>query len=212
MLEVITCEQGSPEWYAARLGIPTASCFSTVMASGKGGAPSLTRAKYMRELVGERITGAANEGYSNSHMDRGKEMEAEARDIYAFNHDDLPLQQVGFIRDGKKGCSPDALVGTKGMVEFKSALPHILIDVLQKGEAPTEHAAQCQGGLWVAQREWIDLAIFWPKLPMFEKRIYRDEQYIAAMSKAVSLFNEELDELEAKIRKMAPEPAKVAAE
>jgi hypothetical protein len=211
MLEVIHCEQNSPEWFAARLGIPTASCFSTVMASGKAGAPSLTRAKYMRELVGERITGIANEGYSNAHMDRGKEMEADARNLYAFLHDE-PLQQVGFIRNGDKGCSPDALAGTRGMVEFKSAMPHILIDVLQKGEAPSEHLAQCQGGLWVAEREWIDLAIFWPKLPMFEKRIYRDEAYIAGIAKAVRLFNEELAELEAKIRKMMPEPAKVAAE
>lgn len=211
MLQIITCEQGTPEWHAARLGIPTASMFSTVMASGKGGGPSLTRAKYMRELVGERITGAVQEGYSNAHMDRGKEMESDARNLYAFLHDE-PLQQVGFLRNGDKGASPDALAGTKGMVEFKSALPHILIDVLQKNEAPTEHTAQCQGGLWVAEREWIDLAIFWPKLPMFEKRIYRDEPYIAAMSKAVRLFNEELDELEAKIRKMAPEPAKAAAE
>lgn len=201
MIEIFDCPQGSEAWFQCRMGIPTASQFSTVMASGKGGGPSLTRTKYMRELVAERITGEVAESYSNHHFDRGKVMEVEARDIYAFNHDDAPLQQVGFIRDGKKGCSPDALVGAKGMVEFKSALPHILIDVLQKNEAPTEHAAQCQGGLWVAQREWIDLAIFWPKLPMFEKRIYRDEVYIAAMSKAVSLFNEELDELEIKIRK-----------
>jgi hypothetical protein len=64
----------------------------------------------------------------------------------------------------------------------------------------------------VAEREWIDLIVFWPKMPMFVKRIYRDEAYIAEMAKAVRLFNEELAELEAKIRKMAPEPAKVAAE
>lgn len=212
MLEVIQCEQGSPEWFAARLGIPTASCFSTVMAEGRTkGSPSLTRAKYMRELVGERITGEAQESYSNAHMERGKAMEAEARDLYAFQHDQ-PLEQVGFIRNGDKGCSPDSLVGKKGMVEVKTELPHILIETLVADCIPPHRLPQCQGNLWVAEREWIDLIVYWPKMPMFVKRIYRDEAYIAGMAKAVRLFNEELAQLEARVRKMAPEPAKVAAE
>ena len=203
-------EQGTDEWKKIRCGIPTASQFSTVMASGKSGGPSLTRAKYMRELVGERITGEPTEGFNSVHMERGKVMEIEARNLYAFVHDE-PLEQVGFIRNGDKGCSPDALIGKNGMVEFKSALPHILIDILNSDRAPTEHAAQCQGGLWVAEREWIDLVVFWPKLPPFERRIYRDEPYIAAMSKAVSVFNEELSELEAKIRSYSGALAQAAA-
>jgi hypothetical protein len=204
MLQIIDCAQGSPEWFSARLGIPTASMFSTVMASGKSGGPSLTRAKYMRELVGERITGAANEGYNNAYMERGKAMEAEARDLYAFVHDS-PLELVGFIRNGDKGCSPDSLSGKNGMAEVKTALPHILIETLLADRAPLEHTAQCQGNLWVAEREWIDLIVYWPKMPLFVKRLYRDEVYIAAMSKAVSLFNEELAEMEAKIRRLTGE-------
>jgi hypothetical protein len=144
-------------------------------------------------------------------MDRGKQMEAEARDLYAFLHDE-PLQRVGFIRNGDKGCSPDSLAGTKGGVEIKTALPHILIDILQRDQAPTEHTAQVQGTLWVAEREWWDLVVYWPKMPMFKKRIFRDEAYIAQLKKAVSLFNEELAELEAQIRKLARAPAKAAAE
>lgn len=210
-LEIIDCEQGSPEWYSARLGIPTASMFATVMASGKGGGPSLTRAKYMRELVGERITGTANEGFNNWHMDRGKEMEAEARSLYAFVHDE-PLEFVGFIRNGAKGCSPDSLSGAKGMAEVKTALPHILIETLIADRPPPEHKAQCQGNLWVAEREWIDLIVYWPKMPLFVKRLYRDETYIADMAKAVSLFNDELAEMEAKVRNYGGEAFRAAAE
>jgi hypothetical protein len=44
-LQIIECEQGAPEWFAARAGIPTASRFATVMASGRGGAESQTRRK-----------------------------------------------------------------------------------------------------------------------------------------------------------------------
>lgn len=210
MLQVFDCEQGSEAWFQCRLGLPTASQFSTVMAQGKSGGPSLTRAKYMRELVGERITGAANEGYNNAHMERGKAMEAEARDLYAFVNDE-PLTRVGFIRNGDKGCSPDSLVGKPGMAEVKTALPHILIEILLADRAPPEHMAQCQGNLWVAEREWIDLIVYWPKMPLFVKRLHRDEAYIAAMSKAVKLFNEELDELEAKICRFSGAPQQVAA-
>lgn len=210
-LEIIACDQGSPEWFQARLGIPTASMFATVMASGKtAGSRSLTRDKYMRELVGERITGAANEGYNNAHMERGKAMEAEGRDLYAFVHDE-PLEQIGFIRNGDKGCSPDSLSGKTGMAEIKTALPHILIETLMADRAPPEHKAQCQGNLWVAEREWIDLIVFWPKMPLFVKRLYRDEAYIADMAKAVSIFNEELAALEAKVRRYSGQPVRAAA-
>lgn len=200
MLQIIDCAQGSPEWFAARLGIPTASKFATVMASGKGGGESLTRAKYMRELVGERITGAAQEGFKNAHMERGNAMEAEARDLYAFVHDE-PLTQVGFIRNGDKGCSPDSLAGKRGLVEVKTELPDLLIETLTADRVPPRHIPQCQGNLWVAEREWLDLIVYWPKMPLFVKRIYRDEAYIAAMSKAVSIFNEELADMEATVRK-----------
>lgn len=203
VMQIFDFSQGTPEWFQARLGIPTASMFGTVLAQGKTpGSRSLTRAKYMRELVGERITGVANEGYNNSAMERGRAMEAEARDLYAFINDE-PLTQVGFIRNGDKGCSPDSLAGAKGMIEVKTALPHILIETILADRAPPEHIPQCQGNLWVAEREWLDLIVYWPKIKPFVKRLYRDEPYIATMAKAVALFNEELAEMEAKIRKFA---------
>lgn len=199
-LEIFDCPQNSPEWFECRRGIPTASQFATCMAAGRSGGPSLTRAKYMRELVGERITGTVQEGYSNSHMERGKTMEAEARDLYAFVHDQ-EIVRVGFIRNGDKGASPDALCGTDGAAEFKTALPAVLIEAMLADRPPPEHTAQCQGVLWVAERYWIDLVIYWPKMPLFRKRLFRDEVYIATMRTAVKLFNEELAEMEAKVRK-----------
>lgn len=200
MLEVITCEQGTPEWFAARSGIPTASEFSTVMASGRGGGESKTRRTYMLKLAGEIVTGEVTEGYSNAHTDRGHEMEPDARNLYSLMTDNSP-ELVGFIRNGSKGCSPDSLIGTNGALEIKTKLPHLLIDVLLRDEFPADHKAQCQGVLWVAEREWIDIAVYWPKLPLFIKRAYRDEAYIADMSKAVDAFNSELAEVVEKVRK-----------
>ena len=198
-MEIFTCDQNTPEWFAARLGIPTASEFATIMAQGRKGEPSKTRRTYMLKLAGEIITGDPMENYTNANMERGKIMEDEARDLYAFQTNADPAR-VGFIRDGNKGCSPDSLIGNGGMLEIKTAFPHILIEKLLGDNFPPEHKAQCQGQLWVAQREWVDIAIYWPKLPLFVKRAYRDESYIKELADAVDQFNSELTSMVDRVR------------
>lgn len=191
MIQIFNCDQGTPEWFKCRLGIPTASEFKTLLGIKKDARDKATRRTYLLKLAGEIITGEAVDGFKNEHMERGNAMEAEARDLYSFQYDVEP-ERVGFIRSGDKGCSPDSLLGDKGMLEIKTKLPHLLIDVLLKDEFPPEHKAQCQGALWVAEREWIDIAVYWPKLPLFVKRAYRDEGYIANLAGAVKDFNEDL--------------------
>jgi hypothetical protein len=198
-MEIHTCAQGSPEWFAVRAGIPTASEFSTVMASGKGGGESKTRKTYMLKLAGERLTGKPMENFSGGAMKRGKELEAEARDLYAFLTDAEP-EQVGFITNGPMGCSPDSLLSTNGLLEIKTEAPHLLIGSLDRNDFPPDHKAQCQGQLMVAEREWLDLAIYYPGLPLITHRTYRDESYIAAMRREIDVFNAELDALVHRVR------------
>jgi len=190
-MQIINCEQGSPEWFAARLGIPTASEFSTIMAKGKDGGDSKTRKAYLYRLAGEMITGEIAETYSNGHMERGKLLEDEARDLYAFMADCEPLK-VGFIRNGNAGCSPDSLIGDDGGLEIKTALPHIQVERLFRGDLPPEHKAQVQGGLWLAERKWWDFVSYCPKLPLLRVTVERDEEYIAKLAEAVRQFNIEL--------------------
>lgn len=204
-VEVIDCIQGTEGWYRARLGIPTASEFATIMAKGRDGGESLTRKIYLQKLAGEIITGEPCENYSNAHMERGKAMEAEAREHYAFNHDADP-QLVGFIRNGAKGCSPDSLIGANGALEIKTHAAHIMVELLLKDSFPPQHRAQSQGILWVAEREWIDLSCYWPKMPPFVKRAHRDDTYIAQIADAVDRFNDELAALVERVRRYgAPE-------
>ena len=203
--EIFTMPQGTPEWHAARLGIPTASMFSAILATGRGGSESKTRRTYLLKLAGEAITGEPMESYTNSAMERGKEMEAQARDTYAFTHDIEP-EIVGFIKgttkNGYVGASPDALVGTTGMLEIKTTAPHLLIDLHEDGRFPATHVAQCQGGMWLAKREWIDLMVYWPKMPPFIQRLRRDEAYISALESAVREFNDELAYTVGKMRRL----------
>lgn len=209
MIRVIDCEQGSADWHEARAGIPTASEFHTVLATGRDGGASKTRRDYLYRLAGEIITGEAAETYSNGHMERGRVMEAEARELYAFITDTAP-DLVGFITDGVKGCSPDALIGADGVLEIKTKIPARLIEALLRDDAPPEHRAQCQGALWVAEREWVDLAMYWPRMPLVIRRLHRDEAYIATLAEAVDRFNAELAEIVEKVRRYG-EPAKEAA-
>lgn len=196
MIEVMEMEQGGDEWRSARLGIPTASRFKDVLAKGEG----KMRKTYMQKLAGEILTGEPMDSFNSVHMERGKVMEDDVRQMYGFLNDGMELQRVGFIRNGQKGCSPDCLIGSNGLLEIKTELPHLLIDTIVSDNFPAEHKAQCQGGLWIAEREWIDIAIGWPKLPLFVKRAYRDETYIANLAGAITTFNEELASLVEKIR------------
>lgn len=199
-VEIIDCGQNSPEWFDCRKGIVTASQFKTILAKGKGGGESITRRKYLYTLAGEIITGVPSESFSNRNMERGHAMEDEARSFYSFLNDIEP-ERVGFIRNGRKGASPDGLLGTAGLLEIKTAIPSVLIELLVKDQFPPEHKAQTQGQLMVAEREWVDICCYWPAMPSLIKRASRDEMYISELSHAISIFNEELDELVERIKK-----------
>ena len=197
-LIVYDCEQGTSEWFAARLGIPTASEFATVLAKGRGGGESVTRRKYLLTLAAQRLTGEVVQTWAgNEHTERGHAMEDDARRLYAFQNDADP-QLVGFMRRGEAGASPDSLVGDNGLIEIKSKLPHLHLDVIERDRLPPEHVAQVQGQLWISGRDWCDFVSYWPKLPIFIKRVERDEEYIKALAQAVADFNGEVEAIVAK--------------
>jgi hypothetical protein len=199
-VEVFTCEQRSPEWFAARAGIPTASEFSTVrMKPGpKGGIP-LTRTKYVYQIAGEVLTGVVEDSYQSMAMLRGVEQEAEARALYEMATSNT-VEHVGFIRHGRMGGSPDGLIGTDGCIEIKTAMAHIQIARLLEGGLPNEHVGQVQGVMLVADRQWCDFVSYCPGLPPLIVRVERDEEYCAGLSKDIADFNAEVDAVVALIK------------
>lgn len=199
MMEVVDCEQGSTEWFAARLGVPTASMFSVLLSGRKDAKDKKTRTTYMMKLAGEIITGEVSEGYTNVHMERGKVMEDEARALYAFMTDADPVQ-VGFLKNFGAGASPDSLIGDKGGLEIKTALPHIQVERLLSGTLPSEHKAQVQGNMWVSERDWWDFCSYCPKMPLFKIRVERDEEYMKEISEGVAEFKKDLAAMVERIR------------
>lgn len=201
-IEIFNCEQGSAEWFAIRAGVPTASMFSAILTKGEG----KTRKSYMLKLAAEIITGEAGESFTSPAMERGKIMEDEARKLYALMYD-ADLTRVGFVRNGPVGWSPDSLIGSDGALEIKTQRADLLADTLLKDEFPSEHRAQCQGGLWVGERDWIDLYVYWPKMPPFIKRLGRDEAYIKNLKSEVDRFRDDLDKVVAQLQRYGLERA-----
>ena len=88
--------QGTSEWDAARLGKATASRMADICATVKGGWAA-SRKNYVTELVLERIAGCkAENGFKSAAMERGNEIEAEARAAYAFQIGES-VSQIAFV-------------------------------------------------------------------------------------------------------------------
>lgn len=188
-------EQGSAEWLALRLGIATMSELDCLLVNGKGEAGFGAGAfSYMDQLIGERITGEAAElPFSTRATERGHELEGKAGVLYVAR-EGVQLDHAAIILNHGAGYSPDAMIGADGLIEIKTKLPKFQVGVILSGEVPKEHVAQCQGGLWVSEREWIDFISYWPGMPMFVKRMYRDEVLIRKIAERVKTFYELLDE------------------
>lgn len=204
----IDVEQGTSAWFEARRGIPTASRFGDLMTSGRGGKPSLTGQGYINELIGERITGLPSPEINTSAMQRGKDMEPDARTEYEFERD-IRTRQIGFVTRCGAGASPDSYVGHDGLLEIKTTLPKKLVPLLRQGASGKLHQWQIQGQLWITQREWCDLVVYWPGMPLFVERHERDEQLIAQLAVAVEAA---ISDIESGVRAISEGEAPVSTQ
>lgn len=197
---VLDFEQNTPEWYAARLGIPTASNFDKIVTAT--GARSASRSKYMDELFDEIITGERADKFYGAAMKRGHKNEDESRKYYEFLRD-CHVEQPGFcFKDELKrfGSSPDGLVSPDGGFETKDAAPHVQEKRLIEGWTGSEYHRQVMGNMMVTGREWWDLVSYCRGLSPVIIRFERDEHFISLLEKEVNLFCDELDERVRRVR------------
>lgn len=207
-MKIITCDQGSPEWFAARAGKATASKFDAITTKPTTKGEALTRRDYRVDLVVERLTGKATDYFQSGDMKTGTEREPLARAAYEVATGRV-VQEVGFcLHDAlEAGASPDGLLGDDGLIEIKCGkrATHLEYMKLAAGEAPSRYRAQIQGQLWITGREFCDFVSFNPDWPeerqLVIRRIKRDEPYITGLALAVSLFMDEVRaEVEAVLR------------
>ena len=198
ILMIEKVEQGTPEWFAARLGNVTASRVADVIAKTKSGY-SASRENYMAQLICERMTGTVAESYTNAAMAWGTETEPLARAAYESLADVL-VDEVGYVqhpRIERAGASPDGLIGLFGLLEIKCPNTATHIDTLITEQVPTKYITQMQWQMVCTGRAWCDFVSFDPRLPsglqMFVKRVDFDAEYAATLEIEVVKFLAELD-------------------
>jgi putative phage-type endonuclease len=187
-------EQGSDEWHAIRRGVITASAISRLLTgTGKPANNDTSRAQ-LYQLLAERITGESDPGFYNDDMARGHLLEPYARDLYSANY--APVQECGFISCQISGVvigySPDGLVGDDGLIEIKSPRQKTHLKSLLTNEVPGEYIPQVHTGLAVSGRAWCDFISYAPGLPLFVRRVERDEQVIGQIIAAAQAAEEQL--------------------
>jgi hypothetical protein len=193
--------QGSPEWFTARAGTPSASCFDQIITTK--GAPSKQAQKYLYQLAGERIAGVKADSYQNAAMQRGLELEAEARQLFEMVKD-VEVRQVGicyFDEQKRFSCSPDGLMEMEGL-EVKCPLIHTHVGYLLDGKLPTEYFCQVQGSMLVTGFEAWFFESYYPGLPPLIIRVERDYKFTAALKVALDAFCEQLDATEKRLREL----------
>jgi hypothetical protein len=177
--------QGDEAWFRLRMGVPTASCFDSILTPAKGEL-SKSSTKYVAELIGEQLATflpANVQTYTSRAMDWGQQTEAEARRFYSMERD-IDVSNGGFcLHDSRKwGASPDGLIGltrpvntepvrVTGALELKCPQPGTHVEYLMDGKLPLEYRWQVHGHLIVTGAAWCDFLSYCPGLPPLLVRV-----------------------------------------
>ncbi len=173
---ILDVEQGSEEWFQARCGIPTASCFDKIITPT--GKASTQHKAYCNKLVAEYFLKDKISIEQNEWMLRGTELEPEARAYYQIITD-INIDEVGLIyKDDNKliSCSPDGIAKDRGL-EIKCPAPHTHVEYLLNDRLPTKYIPQVQGSMWVTGLKKWDFLSYHPDLPPLLLTVEADDDF-----------------------------------
>lgn len=192
--------QGSPEWFAQRLGHVTASRMSDVLAKGKSGE-AVTRQKYRMQIIAERVSGQVADSFNNAAMQWGTDHEPLARIRYEAD--------TGYFVDEAEFCfhptikwlgaSPDGIIsGVSGLIEIKCPNTQTHLGYRLDNKPPAAYINQMQCQMWVTGATYCDFVSYDPRVPehlqLFVSRLRRDDDLIAKMETEVIKFLGEVDD------------------
>lgn len=195
-MKIHNVKQGSPEWIALRLGIPTASELGNLITDKgqvrKGEMPRT----YLMQKVCERWLGQPLFAFGGGAIEQGSLLEPEAIPWLCLEMG-VDVKRPGFITDDTEtlGCSPDAWVHGRYGVEVKCPQPINHLKWLRSGECPEEHMLQCQGGMFVTGLDrWLFVS-YRRDMPSMVVEVAKDNKYQDAILEATEQFTNDFAEL-----------------
>lgn len=206
---IVTDDQRSPEWHAARVAMLTGTDAKSMLATIKSGEAAARR-DLRTAIVVERLTGQSQEdGFVSKDMERGTQLEPDAIAAYELARDVL-VQPVGFIRhpDLPAGCSLDGQVADfTGIVEVKCPKSATHVGYWRAGKVPSDYLPQITHNLWISGAAWCDFISYDPRLPeslrLFIRRVRREDVDLAAYELTVRLFLSECDKEHDELTRLA---------
>lgn len=197
-MKIHNFEQRTDEWYSIRKGKMTASNAETIIDNGKG------LETYIYNLMAEYYSSAEKENYINADMQRGIDLEPEARLEFEF-YTGLDVQEVGFVEyNDFIGVSPDGLVGDDGLIEIKCPNDSIYFKLLLSNNIKPEYIAQMQMQMYVTDRQYCYFVSYNPNFEksLYIKKINRDEEMIDKLKKGLERGTELIKEIKKNFRKV----------
>lgn len=195
-------EQRSEEWHALRKKFPlTASHAQAIGTNGKG------LETLVWERLSKRYSSGFDEEYTNEHMERGVELEDQARSLYELERSCI-AKPVGFVTNeaisSVAGASPDSLVNKDGLLEIKCPNDVKFFRMIVEGIAvEPQYLWQCQMQILISGRKWVDLCLYNPnfKQSFLIERINPDKEMQKALRKGLERGAELIKEIEKKLTK-----------
>ena len=191
----VNIEQHSEAWHQIKLGRFTGSRFAKLMA----GETTDTYKDLLVEVAGEILTGESEETYINADMERGSELEPEARQQYENIFGEV--EQCGFILLDENnpiqeyvGYSPDGLI-KDGLIEIKCPKLKTHINYIRANILPNTYKWQVQGGLMITGAKWCDFISYYPNLKPFIIRVYPDLEMHKQLTERIKISIIRLNEI-----------------
>jgi len=190
--------QGTPEWFDTKRGKFSSSKVLDLCPGAKG-AYTAARENYIMDVVLQILTGETETTFTSFDMQRGADLESEAREAYEAKTGSY-VDQVGFENHpeiARFGGSPDGEVDEDGGIEIKCPQAKEHYRTLSGGAIQKKYLYQVQGNLMCTGRKWFDFVSYHPGFPehlqLYIKRIEPDQMIFTEIRREVEKANVEVD-------------------
>jgi len=214
-MKILCPEQYDPLWWELRRGRPTSSNAAKICTPAKMDYSTQSKA-YINTLIGELYDAEypREDGYKNAAMQRGTELEAEARESFGFDKS-FTIEEVGLCSDDEETLwgSPDGIIVETGEpVEIKAPNPATHVAYILGGKLPSAYIGQVHAHMLVAGVKSAWLSSYCPGFSNFMVHV-KAGKYLNELRACMTRFHDDYQStLDQIIKHQGPPPERVIPE